>query len=336
MTDQIEIKITKSEIPILWIDTSIINLMTQWKFKLGVLDRTQEKRISSLYNSIFNYVSKGRLICPLAEQDGEVWVERDKWFDTIESLSLGIETKTLYDIQNKQMHRFMKAFMNNEKTVTLNYKDAFYSDPVSELRDVLKQPIFFTVHHPILFGEDYQKTLKANIYQAMEGVRKKNVESKVTFKKQLEREYIGELKALFIHQKRFLLNQFKDEDEQLNATYGTINLNQQLMLWKSLTGGESGYDGLINFYKSKYQKSMPFTRISCNIIAKLMTDKQQIRSGDVMDIKHASTLLPFSDLFITDKAMATFLKKRNFHKDYNTIVCYIGNTEVINNFFSKL
>lgn len=336
MADKIEIKIIKSEIPIIWIDTSIINLMTQWKFKLGRLDRIQEERVSRLYNSIYNNIKKGRLICPLAEQEGEVWVERDKWLDTIQSLSLGIETEALLSIQNNQMHRFMKAYVNNEKTVTLNYNDAFDSDPVSELKDILKSPFFVSVRHPILFGEEYQKNLKKNIYKAMEEQRKKNIGSKVTFEQQLEQEYIGELQALFILQKRFLLNQFKDDDDQLNAICGTINLNQQLMLWKSLTGKALDYNGLIGFYKSNYHKSMPFTNILCNLYAKLMTDKQPIRSGDVMDIKHASTLLPFFDIFITDKAMSTILKQRNFNGEYKTTVCYIGDTDIIDEFFSAL
>ncbi|OEU70691.1 MAG: hypothetical protein BA863_10230 [Desulfovibrio sp. S3730MH75] len=336
MTDHIEIKVIKSEIPIIWIDTSIINLMTLWKFKLGRLERIQEERVSRLYNSIFSNTRKGRLICPLAEQEGEVWVERNKWFDTIQSLSLGIETEALFSIQHNQMHRFMKAYVNNDKTVTLNCKDAFHSDPVSELRDILKSPVFVSTRHPILFGEEYQKNIKNNIYQAMEDQRKKNVESKVTFEQQLEQEYIGELQALFILQKQFFLNNFKDDDDEFNATCGTINLNQQLMHWKSLTGRALDYKGLIEFYKSDYHKSMPFNNISCNLFAKLMTDKQPIRSGDVMDIKHASTLLPFSDIFITDKAMSTFLKQRNFNQEYNTTVCYIGDTEIIDEFFSRL
>ena len=231
MIEQIDINIIKSEIPIIWIDTSIINVMTQWKFKLGNLDRIQEERIAKLYNAIYDNVQKGRLICPLAEQEGEVWVERDKWLDTIQSLSLGIETEALLSIQNNQMHRFMKAYVNNEKTVTLNYNDAFDSDPLSELRNILKSTFFVSARNPILFGEEYQKNIKKNIYQEMEEQRKKNIESKVTFEQQLEQEYIGELKALFILQKRFLLNQFKDDDDQLNNICGTINLNQQLMLY---------------------------------------------------------------------------------------------------------
>ena len=218
----------------------------------------------------------------------------------------------------------------------LKYTDVFHSDPVEELKDILKSPIFVSVKHPILFGEDYQRTLKSNLYTAMEKQRKKNVESKVTFEKQLELEYVGELEALFELQKQFLSVQFKNDDDQLNAACGTINLSRQLKIWKSLTGKGLDYHGLIGFYKSDHHKSMPYTNISCNLFARLMTDKQSIRSGDAKDIEHASTLLPYSNLFITDKAMSNLLKMRKFDKLYNLAICYIGDTKIIDEFFSRL
>lgn len=336
MSNEIEIKIIKSELPIIWIDTSIINLMTQWKFKLCQFERIQEERILCLYNSIYDNVRKGRLICPLAEQAEEVWIERDKWFDTIHGLSLGIETEALFTIQINQICRFMIGYIKKEQCITLNYNDAFDDDPVKEVREIIKSPYFIAVNSPLLFGAEYHKRIKENIYQTLEIQRKKNIAENVTFEKQLELEYMGDIEALFLHQKKFLSNDFRDEDEKFNTILGVSNLSQQIKMWESLTGNQNDYKGLVNFYQSAYQKSMPFTKISCSLMAKLMTDKQPIRSGDVMDMKHASTLLPFSDIFITDKAMATFLKKRKFDQEYNTIVAYIGDSEIISSFFSNL
>ena len=70
MQNSIDVKILKSEVPIIWIDTSIINLMTQWKYSLGKLDKLQLSRIENLYNDIYENVGKGRLICPLARTRG--------------------------------------------------------------------------------------------------------------------------------------------------------------------------------------------------------------------------------------------------------------------------
>jgi hypothetical protein len=68
----------------------------------------------------------------------------------------------------------------------------------------------------------------------------------------------------------------------------------------------------------------------------MMTDKQPIRSGDPMDIKHIYTLMPYSDLFITDKAMSAFLKSKEYDKKYNTQVCYIGDNDQMKDFFQNL
>jgi hypothetical protein len=336
MPEEVQVNIIKSDIPIIWIDTSIITIMTQWKYDLCDLDDVQKRRIGDLYNAIYENTRKGKLICPLAEQEAEIWIERDKWLDTIHTISLGIETLTLYDIQVNQFYSFMKAFLNNEYEITLNYTDAFDSDPVEELKDAIKDSIFLTVSSPILFGADYQRHLKNRLYQLMEEQRKENLKSNVSFQQQLEQEYIGELQALFILQNQFLTGKFKDDDDQFNATCGTINLNRQLMLWKSLTEKTLDYKGLIGFYKSDHHRAMPFTHLSCNLAANLMTDKQPIRSGDKMDIHHASTLMPYSNIFITDKAMSAFLRKRKFDEIYDTIVCYIGDTQLIEKFFSKL
>ncbi len=336
MQNPIYVKINKSEIPIIWIDTSIINLMTKWKYKLGKLDNIQEVRIKNLYKAIVDNARKGRLICPLAEQEAEVWIERDKWLDTIHSLSFGIQTHVLHSIQNIQLQRFMQSYLDNTKEVVLEYTDAFYSDPVRELRDTLRRPFFVNIKRDILFGKEYQKNLKQNLHMALEKQRKKNVQSKVTFEKQLEMEYIGELDALFVLQRQFFSGRFVNENDEMNAFSGMIDLNQRLLSWKKIAGKALDFEGLINFHESRYHKSMPYTNISCNLYAFIMTDKQEIKSGDLMDIKHAATLLPFSDLYITDKAMSTFLNKRNFNKLYNTTICYIGDTEIIEGFFSKL
>ena len=331
-----KVKIIKSEIPIIWIDTSIITVMTQWKNDLCRLDSVKEERISKLYNQIYDNTRKGKLICPLADQEQEIWIERDKWLDTINTLSLGIESLALQSIQDNQLCIFMKSFIKNEQEIILSYKNAFHSDPASELKEALTERFIITVNKPVLFGEDYQRSLKAKIHNALNDLREINVKSNVSFEEQLEKECLGELEALISLQKQFLSGQFKNDEERNNATWGSINLNMQLEMWESISGKSLDFSGLIGFYKSSYNRGMPYTNLSSNLFAHSMTDKQPIRSGDMMDIQHISTLMPFSNIFITDKAMSTFLRKRKFDKQYQTTVCYIGDTEIIDKFFSNL
>lgn len=336
MPDSITVKIKKSDIPIIWLDTSIINSMTQWKNKMCKLDEIQEKRISKLYNLIYDNTRRGKLICPLAEQESEVWVERDKWFDTIHTFSLGISTRTLQSIHDKQFIAFMNAYVKGEKEITLHYRDAFHSDPVQELKTILLKPFFVAIRRLILFGADHQKRQKKDLLSALDKARKENVDDKIRFKEQLEQEYLGDLRALITLQNQYFANLFGSNDNELNSFFGTIQLNKQLHIMKELTGKSLDYVGLTNFYKSAHYRAMPYINLSCNFFARIMTDNQPIRSGDVMDINHASTLMPYSNIFITDKAMSAFLKKRAFNKLYDTKVCYIGDSQIIDEFFSNL
>lgn len=336
MNVTIQITIQKSPIPIIWLDTSIIFYMTQWKYKIGRLNQTILNRVSNLYNQIYDSTRAGKLICPLAEQEEEIWVERDKWLDTMHSLTFGIVTAGRQSVHDKQFCAFMTAYVQRQNEVRLDYKDAFLADPVEDLKVASKGPVYVYVKPPILFGEDYAKNQKKTLLSSLNEGRKKNVKKKIGFEEQLEAEYMGELKALLTLKKQFLAGQFKDEHEQMNAVFGTMNLNQQLRIWEECSGKSNDFHGLVQFYKSQHYRSMPYTNLSCNLTAKLMIDKQDIRNGDNMDINHVSILMPYSDLFITDKAMSAFLRRKKFDKKYNTKICYIGDTQDIDSFFAVL
>ena len=52
----------------------------------------------------------GKIICPLADQEGEVWINRKDWVDTIRELSLGIECLSLKEVQDNQLHKAMSSY----------------------------------------------------------------------------------------------------------------------------------------------------------------------------------------------------------------------------------
>lgn len=127
----------------------------------------------------------------------------------------------------------------------------------------------------------------------------------------------------------------KDERDEFNKFGALINLSQQLNAWEYIKGQSGDTEGLMAFHRSNYKKECPYEKISCGLYAKIMIDSQPIKSGDPMDIEHISTLMPFSDLFITDKHWSAFLNKKAYCKEYETSVVYIGDTEKIDNFFRE-
>lgn len=331
-----QVKIEKSRIPIVWVDTSIITNMTIWQNNPEKLDQTKKERIATIYGQIYKYGRAGKIICPLADQEGEVWVNRDQWMNTIRDLSLGIECLSLKEIQDKQQQKAMQAYVHGEPTIHLIYLDAFRRDPVKELNEILSHPLFITVNYEILLGADYQRDSKNRVIKELNQQRKKNIALGTSFDAQLDSEVEGEINAIIKMTEDLAAGNVENDHDEFNKIGASINLISQLKTWEQISGRRNDLEGLVTFHKSRYATNCPYVNISCNLYAKIMTDPQPIRSGDPMDIKHISTLMPFSDLFITDKAWSTFLNNKSYGKKYNTTICYIGDTDTIDNFFRKI
>lgn len=330
------VNIEKSKIPIVWLDTSIISNMTILRKSPEKLDEIKRTRIEKLYNQVYKYGRLGRIICPLAEQEGEVWLNRSDWMDTIRELSLGIECISLKEIQDRQLHKAMKAYVNNEPTINLSYLDIFNSDPVYELQEVISQPFYVTVNYDIFRGADYQRDSKNKLISALNIQREKNVKQKISFKNQFASEISGEVKELIKMVRAFCDGKVEGGQDEYNKVGACINLSHQLLAWEHISGKSNDIEGLICFHKSRYNTECPYVKLSCSLYAKIMIDPQPIKSGDPMDITHISTAMPFSDLFITDKPWSTFLNKHSYNKEYGTRIFYIGNTNGIDKFFEKV
>lgn len=331
-----KIEIEKSHIPIVWLDTSIITKMCMFRHTPDQLEKSQRRSIERLYNLVYEFGRAGKIICPLADQEGEVWVKRDDWMDTIRDISLGIECVSLKEIQDNQQHKAMAAYVTNAPSIILSYLDAFHDDPVEELKEALRQPYFVTVNYGIIFGEEYHRKNNRQLLEKLNIQRAKNVCAGTTFKAQLQSEFTGEISVIIEMAKALANGEIQNEDEEFNAFWATINLKGQLAALEYASGKSNDLEGLIAFHKSNYGTMCPYVNLSCNLYAKIMIDPQPIRSGDPMDITHISALMPYSDLFITDKAWSTFLKRKGFDKYYKTTVAYIGDSEVIDNFFISI
>jgi hypothetical protein len=330
----IAVKIEKSPVPIVWLDTSVITKMTLYKTNPEKLDKTQQSRIVQLYELIRSASRDGKVICPLGGQEMEVWIDRDAWMDTIHDLGFGIECASEKTIQENQMRSAISAYLEGSPELRLSYLDAFVGDPVHELKQVLGQPFFVAVRRDILFGADYHRKKNPETLELLNAAREKNVANKISLEKQLETERLGELKLLLSQCAEVINSQEGSKDE--SAFWGYMDMSNRVRLWAELGGSPSDIDGYIEFYKSEYNQKSPQNDLAATLYAKIMVDPQPIRSGDPMDIVHISTLMPYSDLFITDKAWSTFLNRNGIANRYGTTVCFIGDTDVITNFFNPL
>lgn len=326
------VTIEKSPTPIVWVDTSIVTNITMWRYDPTQLQKTQRERIENIYHHIIDNTRAGNIVCPAAEQESEVWVNRGHWLDTMNTLSMGINCLDLKSILDTQLRKAMKAFNSNNPIIEISYMDAFHGDPGEELRNTLDQPFFIGLNSDILFGANYNRENKATLLNMLNEQREVNINNKQTYESQKESEYTGEIEALIKMHQDHLSREIADEQYEINSTWGSFGLLQRTQMWKD-SGGKD--DEIIDFYRSEHNKSLPYVDLSCSLFAKIMTDPQPIRSGDHKDIQHISTMVPYSDLFITDKAWSTFLNNKKYAEKYNTLICYIGDTESINEFFRK-
>jgi hypothetical protein len=228
----------------------------------------------------------------------------------------------------------MEAYRNSSNIISLHYKDAFFNDPVEELEEILENPFYVALNTPILFGADYQKRKKEETLFLLNKQREKNVLDGTNYQTQLNAEKHGSIRAILQMASDFLENKNMTEEAAFNAWGAFETINSHLDAWEIIYG-ERDLMALKKFYASKYYSSCPCNALSAKLYAKLMIDPQPIRSGDQMDIVHISTLMPYVDLFVTDKAWSAFINKKALNKEYNTTVCHIGNFELIERFFEQ-
>ena len=333
MTPSITIK--KSPVPILWIDTSIVFNMTL--LKLGKkLDELQKQRIESLYEKIKKATREGKLICPLADQDEEIWVERKECLKTIHELSLGIDTDSTLAVNDKLFDLFAEAYITQKKEIELDYSILFHDDPVQEMKQILSEPMYITIDPPLIGGAEKTKSTKRKLLKRLNQVRKENVTNNVLFEAQKDAEFMAEFDTIktVLADPHALINLGLDEQDYF---WNLTNAVEKLKAWGEIASKHDKKDAsILDFYRSNYYRQIPNKKISVEFFSKLMTDKQPIRSGDVKDVEHISSMLPFVDMLITDKQRKVQLQKLKFNEEYQTKICYIGDSEEIEKFFDSL
>jgi hypothetical protein len=333
MTPTVTIK--KSPVPIIWIDTSIIINIT--KHRLGnKLDEIQLRRTRFLYDAIKRGTRAGKLICPLAEQDEEIWGERKACLDTIEELSMGIKTDSILSIKEKLFCTFAEAYLLNSEEVFLDYSLIFDKDPVEELKNILSEQHFVSMRDPLSGGAEKVKINKKNLLKELNEVRENNVRNKVSFNRQKELEFLSEYNFM---EKTIaaLEKQDKIELDKQNVFWAFYNAMEVIALWGCVVSRCSDKSrSILSYYKSDYYRQNPIEKISVEFFSKLMIDKQPIRSGDIKDVEHISSMLPFVDIFITDKQRKTQLQQLSYDKEYQAKICYIGDEDEIGEFSESL
>ena len=259
----------------------------------------------------------------------------DESQETQTSLSLGLRFKDRKDIKSTQIIRFMKAFIDKEEEISLDYKEAFNEDPVKKLEKLGR--FIITIDFEIT-EEDITRveTNKKNINLKLESLRQNNILKRVTFEQQIEKEY------------QWLLNEGLSAYRKyvLKINLGIIptpkKYNQAMVfgnlidIWDKYNGQTKDLKGFTEFINSDYYKSVPAVDISARLLACKMTSRNPIESGDYMDIDQISAILSYCNFVFTDRKMKNLILNFGVNDKYKTkVYCMQDFDEIVNN-LSKL
>jgi len=331
--DKVKINIIKSKIPIMWIDTSlIINLVKLEKGEISS-NNSEKERLNKLHELLNQKVSEKKLLCPRGDQEEEIILGRrliDESRGTQTSLSLGLRFKHRSSIQSTQIIRLMKAYINKENEIFLDYKEAFNEDPVKKLDKLGK--FIISVDFEIE-EEDIVKreTIKKNINSNLEILRQKNILEGVTFEQQLEKEYKWYLNDGLLAFLKYGQKINSGTNPTLEDYDQAMILGKLLLTWDKYNGQTKDLKGFIDFINSDYYKSVPAVDISARLWARKMTSRNPIESGDYMDIDQISPILPYCNFVFTDRKMKNLILHFGVNDKYKTrVYCMQDFDEIVN------
>lgn len=334
LMQNINIKIEKSPIPLIWIDTSVIISIA--KAVNGENIQSKEKYLY-LYEKIKELTKNEKIICPKADQYEEIEIggRLEKECRKIQQqLAVGIKVMHRLGIQDHLIAVFMKAYIDSEEEIILNFEDIFYKNPIKELRENIASGFTVDVHMPKHKSiMDSSKNSKDIIHVKWEKIRKEKIATGITYDQQLKLEYNAHLKSHMGLARDYFekMEQGKlDFMDHLGITSFMIYINTWLELAKNFD-----LKKFVSFFVSSTFKEIPIIDVRSKLLAKLVTSIRPIQSGDCMDTEHLSAVIPYFNIVITDRIMKNIVRGLGLDKKYRCLVYAMEDFEEIKSFFEK-
>ncbi len=315
--------------PILWMDTNVVIDITKYKENFALKD-LQLERMANLSDIIYQKTRDGKLLYVEGDQREEINSLIKEAHRAQSFLSFGIKFKHRKSIHDNQLYEFMKAFIEQRDAVVLDYKDAFYQDPLKELekrKNGYGNGLIVSVYSETNAEEiDERMKRKEAIRKQFETLRQTVIAKGISYEQQLEQEYRGIIQtcrtAIYNMQ-----NKLSNQQEITFDDYAKHALFTDLIaMWDGLGGSPVE---LMSFLESDVYKEIPYVDIGSKILAKIITGTKAIESGDSMDVEHLSTVIPYSNYVVTDKKMKNRISQLGLDKQYKTKVFCLSETDEI-------
>lgn len=304
--------------PIVWLDTNIVNDITDAIYSNDRLNPDVKQRFRDLHDLLQKKVNEGKIVCPFLGQrseyiDGKV---ADKSDDILLNLNRGFQISG-WQLDQVHIKRMMKLFLASESEFSFSDRDLTYYERNEEESDSPIQVIFLR--------ERSERLRRNKLYEDLK--RRKQEVKNLDFTTVYRQEYLGRLQALKISVTKVceLYGRFTTNFTEGESYYYHL---YPYIAWKELKGiDEVHITDLKSFFESEHFNSLPIDRISSTIVTHLLTEGKDVKYTDIADLQHLPLILPYASYILTENRMAHIISAHKLDTEFGTKVFRWNETE---------
>lgn len=276
---------------------------------------------------LINFLSQNKEKYFVVEGDSiEIYLgnhKSDKVINLLKNLSSGCSFLSYEMIEQLQFQAIAQAVINKNDVVEFDFSKYIIRNP-KKSRQYAENSGYVIYKKPSKFELNLIKNTKKYFFDELNKIKQCSGNKK-TIEDQQKKELFAPLRIIRKICKK--LQAFPEKDFSNDPDWHYLS---EKMLWWKHSGGKD-LEGLINFLVN-YLSFIPFHYIRSILFGDLVAGTTKQKESDLLDIKHASALLPFCHIYFTDKSNRSRLISYKFHEKYGVEI-YSKNT--LKDFFTK-
>lgn len=305
------IKVTKSEIPTIYLDTcTMIELSRHEK---GICADAYRQEIGELYDVLTLLMRNRKVHCALGNQLQEMGISKGR--APSRNFLFGftnLELQHPYLIEKAQLDLGYRAYAKHYPSLELDIGMVTEHAPQPDSPFIIRMA-------PVYKQEKLQKEkeTKLNTVAKLNDMKESGRIEK-DYATQLETEYKADLQV-FLH----TLEHAKDSIESLSLYFDTLRAVCKRVGIPSTASDQEqlcAVDNHNRFLLSSYHHKLPYKHIEAVLWATRMQRSDKIKNGDNLDTIWAAAYLPFVHYAVTDNAFCALLGSSGLAEHYDTKV----------------
>ena len=311
-----EIKIVKSAVPSIYLDTNILIELS--RYEKGCCTNEHVDKIGTLYNALQTLMREKRILCVLGNQLEEMGTTHARE-DARNFLFrfTNLELKTPSQIKKMQFKAGYQAFVRNATT------NVFHAAEIVEKAMSISNSSI-EVHAVPMYSsiqiEEFRRGKQILATKLNDAKNGKRVAS--NYDAQLELELRADFQVFLHHLEHYndLPNGGMNMLDALGTVYRRVGLDPSNASHSDIM---SAVDSHNRFLLSSYHHKLPYVWICSVLFAHIMQRQNKIKNSDNLDITWASAYLPFVVYAVTDTAFCDLLNQSGLAELYGTkVYCF--------------